>query len=51
MKVGYVPVVTAVDDSKSDLQLYQEGMALAGMAEPLGFYSLWSLSIISPAIR
>ncbi len=43
MKVGYVPVVTAVDDSKSDLQLYQEGMALAGMAEPLGFDSLWSL--------
>jgi len=35
--------VTAVDDSKSDLQLYQEGMALAGMAEPLGFDSLWSL--------
>ena len=43
MKVGYVPVVTAVDDSKSDLQLYQEGMALADMAEPLGFESLWSL--------
>jgi alkanesulfonate monooxygenase SsuD/methylene tetrahydromethanopterin reductase-like flavin-dependent oxidoreductase (luciferase family) len=41
--VGYVPVVTAVDDSKSDLQLYQEGMALAEMAEPLGFESLWSL--------
>jgi len=43
VKTGYVPVVTAVDDSKSDLQLYQEGMALAGMAEPLGFDSLWSL--------
>lgn len=43
MKVGYVPVLTAVGDSKSDLQLYQEGMALADMAEPLGFESLWSL--------
>ena len=43
MKIGYVPVVTAVDDSKSDLQLYQETMALAQMAEPLGFDSLWSL--------
>ncbi len=43
MKVGYVPVVTAVDDSKSDLKLFEEGMALADMAEPLGFDSLWSL--------
>jgi alkanesulfonate monooxygenase SsuD/methylene tetrahydromethanopterin reductase-like flavin-dependent oxidoreductase (luciferase family) len=43
VKVGYVPVVTAVDESKSDLQLYQEAMALADMAEPLGFDSLWSL--------
>ena len=43
MKIGYVPVVTAVDDSKSDLQLFQEAMALADMVEPLGFDSLWSL--------
>jgi alkanesulfonate monooxygenase SsuD/methylene tetrahydromethanopterin reductase-like flavin-dependent oxidoreductase (luciferase family) len=43
VKVGYVPVITAVDDSKSDLELYQESMALADMAEPLGFDSLWSL--------
>jgi alkanesulfonate monooxygenase SsuD/methylene tetrahydromethanopterin reductase-like flavin-dependent oxidoreductase (luciferase family) len=43
VNVGYVPVVTAVGDEKSDLQLYQEAMALADMAEPLGFDSLWSL--------
>jgi alkanesulfonate monooxygenase SsuD/methylene tetrahydromethanopterin reductase-like flavin-dependent oxidoreductase (luciferase family) len=43
VKVGYVPVVTAVGDSKSDLQLYQEAMTMADMAEPLGFDSLWSL--------
>lgn len=43
MKVGYVPVVTAVDETKSDLKLYEETMALADMAEPLGFDSLWSL--------
>jgi alkanesulfonate monooxygenase SsuD/methylene tetrahydromethanopterin reductase-like flavin-dependent oxidoreductase (luciferase family) len=43
VKVGYVPVVTAVDETKSDLQLYEEAMALADMAEPLGFDSLWSL--------
>jgi len=43
MKTGYVPFLTAVDDSKSDLQLYQEAMALADLVEPLGFDSLWSL--------
>jgi alkanesulfonate monooxygenase SsuD/methylene tetrahydromethanopterin reductase-like flavin-dependent oxidoreductase (luciferase family) len=43
VKVGYVPVVTAVDETKSDRQLYEEAMALADMAEPLGFDSLWSL--------
>jgi alkanesulfonate monooxygenase SsuD/methylene tetrahydromethanopterin reductase-like flavin-dependent oxidoreductase (luciferase family) len=43
VKVGYVPVVTAIDDSKSDLKLYEEAMALADTAEPLGFDSLWSL--------
>ncbi len=43
MKVGYVPFISAVDDSKPDLQLYQEGIALANLAEPLGFDSLWSL--------
>jgi alkanesulfonate monooxygenase SsuD/methylene tetrahydromethanopterin reductase-like flavin-dependent oxidoreductase (luciferase family) len=43
VNVGYVPVITAVGDAKSDLQLYQEAMALADMAEPLGFDSLWSL--------
>ena len=43
MKTGYVPFVSAVDNSKPDLQLYQEAIALADMAEPLGFDSLWSL--------
>src|SRR6185437_5501732 len=43
IKTGYVPFVTATDASQSDLQLYQEAMALAAMAEPLGFDSLWSL--------
>jgi alkanesulfonate monooxygenase SsuD/methylene tetrahydromethanopterin reductase-like flavin-dependent oxidoreductase (luciferase family) len=43
MNVGYVPVITAVGEAKSDLQLYNEAMQLADMAEPLGFDSLWSL--------
>jgi alkanesulfonate monooxygenase SsuD/methylene tetrahydromethanopterin reductase-like flavin-dependent oxidoreductase (luciferase family) len=43
IKTGYVPFVTATDASQSDLQLYHEAMALAAMAEPLGFDSLWSL--------
>jgi len=43
MKTGYVPFITAVGDSKTDLELYREAMGLAAMAEPLGFDSLWSL--------
>ena len=43
MKTGYVPFLTAADDSDSDLKLYQEAIALADLAEPLGFDSLWSL--------
>lgn len=43
MKTGYVPFLTAVGDSKTDLELYQEAMALADMVVPLGFDSLWSL--------
>ena len=43
MKTGYVPFLTAVDDSKSDLELYQEAMSLADLVEPLGFDSLWNL--------
>ncbi len=43
MKTGYVPFITAADDSRSDAELYHEAMTLAAMAEPLGFDSLWSL--------
>ena len=33
MKAGYVPFLTAPDDSKSDLELYREAMALADLVE------------------
>ncbi len=43
MRTGYVPFLTAVGDAMTDLELYQDAMALADLVEPLGFDSLWSL--------
>lgn len=42
MKVGVAPVFQGVGHAHSDFEVYQQEIAIADLAEPLGFDSIWT---------
>ncbi|MGK0171224.1 MAG: alkanesulfonate monooxygenase SsuD [Gammaproteobacteria bacterium] len=43
MHVGYAPLFQNPENERSDLEVYQNELRLAELAEPLGFDSVWSV--------
>ncbi|HEY7296068.1 MAG TPA: LLM class flavin-dependent oxidoreductase, partial [Dehalococcoidia bacterium] len=43
MHVGYAPLFQNPENRLSDLEVYQQELRLAELAEPLGFDSVWSV--------
>ena len=43
MHVGMAVIFQNPEDERSDLQVYREELALASLAEPLGFQSIWGV--------
>lgn len=43
MHVGYGAIFQNPNNARSDAEVYQQELRLAGMAEPLGFDSIWSV--------
>ena len=48
MKVGVNLLLSNMNDTQSDQELWREHMRLADMVEPLGFDSLWGWNTTSP---
>ena len=43
MHVGFAPLFQNLDTPRTDLEVYQQELAMARAAEPMGFDSVWSV--------
>ncbi|MBT5203683.1 MAG: LLM class flavin-dependent oxidoreductase, partial [Gammaproteobacteria bacterium] len=43
MHIGFAPVFQNLGKNRTDLEVYQEELAMARRAEPMGFDSVWSV--------